>query len=100
MPGSFSARTPSSRSHTSRRLLALFHVDRWPLRVRNSDWKRRPKLRIELPGNPILGGGKSDNQNHTIFFYRGKYLQLVDANKDNYLEECLKIRDVLDEFEE
>jgi 1,3-beta-glucan synthase len=23
--------------------------------------RRRPKLRIELPGNPILGDGKSDN---------------------------------------
>ncbi|KAF5365320.1 hypothetical protein D9758_005437 [Tetrapyrgos nigripes] len=62
--------------------------------------KRRPKFRIELPGNPILGDGKSDNQNHAIIFYRGEYLQLIDANQDNYLEECLKIRNVLAEFEE
>lgn len=62
--------------------------------------KRRPKFRIELPGNPILGDGKSDNQNHAIIFYRGEYLQLIDANQDNYLEECLKIRNVLGEFEE
>ncbi|THU88102.1 1,3-beta-glucan synthase [Dendrothele bispora CBS 962.96] len=62
--------------------------------------KRRPKFRIELPGNPILGDGKSDNQNHAIVFYRGEYLQLIDANQDNYLEECLKIRNVLAEFEE
>src|SRR6266567_8250376 len=61
---------------------------------------RRPKSRIELPGNPILGDGKSDNQNHAIIFYRGEYLQLIDANQDNYLEECLKIRNVLAEFEE
>jgi 1,3-beta-glucan synthase len=33
-------------------------------------------------------------------FYRGEYLQLIDANQDNYLEECLKIRNVLGEFEE
>jgi 1,3-beta-glucan synthase len=33
--------------------------------------KRRPKFRIELPDNPILGDGKSDNQNHAIIFYRG-----------------------------
>ncbi|KIM35813.1 glycosyltransferase family 48 protein, partial [Hebeloma cylindrosporum] len=46
--------------------------------------RRQPKFRIELPGNPILGDGKSDNQNHAIIFYRG------DANQDNYLEECLK----------
>lgn len=62
--------------------------------------RRRPNFRIELPGNPILGDGKSDNQNHAIIFYRGEYLQLIDANQDNYLEECLKIRNILGEFEE
>ena len=62
--------------------------------------KRRPKFRVELPGNPILGDGKSDNQNHALIFYRGEYLQLIDANQDNYLEECLKIRNILGEFEE
>ena len=61
---------------------------------------RRPKFRIELPGSPILGDGKSDNQNHAIIFYQGEYLQLIDENQDNYLEECLKIRNVLAEFEE
>ena len=61
---------------------------------------RRPKFRIQLSGNPILGDGKSDNQNHAIVFYRGEYLQLIDANQDNYLEECLKIRSVLAEFDE
>ncbi|KAI5790670.1 1,3-beta-glucan synthase component GLS1 [Peziza echinospora] len=61
---------------------------------------RRPKFRVQLSGNPILGDGKSDNQNHAVIFYRGEYIQLVDANQDNYLEECLKIRSVLAEFEE
>ncbi|OZJ02389.1 1,3-beta-glucan synthase component FKS1 [Bifiguratus adelaidae] len=61
---------------------------------------RKPKYRVRLPGNPILGDGKSDNQNHAIIFSRGEYLQLVDANQDNYLEECLKIRNILGEFEE
>ncbi|OAD76323.1 beta 1,3 glucan synthase [Phycomyces blakesleeanus NRRL 1555(-)] len=61
--------------------------------------KREPRLRVRLPGNPILGDGKSDNQNHAIIFYRGEFLQLIDANQDNYLEECLKIRNVLGEFE-
>ncbi|KAJ1029689.1 hypothetical protein NDA13_002932 [Ustilago tritici] len=61
--------------------------------------KRRPKFRVELPGNPILGDGKSDNQNHAIIFNRGEYVQLIDANQDNYLEECLKVRSVLGEFE-
>ncbi|PKX95074.1 1,3-beta-glucan synthase [Aspergillus novofumigatus IBT 16806] len=61
---------------------------------------RKPKFRIQLSGNPILGDGKSDNQNHSIIFYRGEYIQVIDANQDNYLEECLKIRSVLAEFEE
>lgn len=61
---------------------------------------RRPKFRVQLSGNPVLGDGKSDNQNHSIIFYRGEYIQLIDANQDNYLEECLKIRSVLAEFEE
>ncbi|KAJ1920292.1 1,3-beta-D-glucan synthase [Mycoemilia scoparia] len=61
---------------------------------------RKPYYRVQLPGNPILGDGKSDNQNHAIIFSRGEYLQLIDANQDNYLEECLKIRNVLGEFEE
>ncbi|CAK7912878.1 1,3-beta-glucan synthase component Gsc2p [[Candida] anglica] len=61
---------------------------------------RKPKYRIRLSGNPILGDGKSDNQNHALIFCRGEYIQLVDANQDNYLEECLKIRSVLAEFEE
>ena len=33
--------------------------------------RRRTNIRIELPGNPILGDGKSDNQNHPIIFYFG-----------------------------
>ncbi|KAM3088935.1 1,3-beta-D-glucan synthase [Clarireedia jacksonii] len=61
---------------------------------------RKPKFRVQLSGNPILGDGKSDNQNHAIIFYRGEYIQVIDANQDNYLEECLKIRSVLAEFEE
>ena len=62
--------------------------------------RRRPKFRVQLSGNPILGDGKSDNQNHAVIFHRGEYIQLIDANQDNYLEECLKIRSVLAEFEE
>ncbi|WFD30115.1 1,3-beta-glucan synthase [Malassezia sp. CBS 17886] len=64
-----------------------------------SSGRRQPKFRIELPGNPILGDGKADNQNHAIIFQRGEFIQLIDANQDNYLEECLKIRNVLAEFE-
>ncbi|KAG2221245.1 hypothetical protein INT45_012366 [Circinella minor] len=63
-------------------------------------YRRVPRYRVRLPGNPILGDGKSDNQNHAIIFYRGEYLQLVDANQDNYLEECLKVRSIFSEFEQ
>jgi 1,3-beta-glucan synthase len=62
--------------------------------------QRQPKYKVRLSGNPILGDGKSDNQNHALIFCRGEYIQLIDANQDNYLEECLKIRSVLAEFEE
>ncbi|AMD22699.1 HHL071Wp [Eremothecium sinecaudum] len=65
----------------------------------NEDGKWKPRYRIRLPGNPIIGDGKSDNQNHALIFTRGEYLQLIDANQDSYLEECLKIKSVLNEFE-
>lgn len=67
----------------------------------DKDTKRRmPIFKIKLSGNPILGNGKSDNQNHSLIFYRGEYIQVIDANQDNYIEECLKIRSILSEFEE
>ena len=53
-----------------------------------------------MPRNPNLGDGKSDNQNRMIIFYRREFLQLIDANQDNYLEECMKIRNILGEFEQ
>lgn len=58
------------------------------------------KYRIKLSGNPILGDGKSDNQNSALIFYRGEYIQVIDSNQDNYIEECLKIKSLLNEFEE
>ncbi len=67
---------------------------------KDENGNRIPTYRIRLSGNPILGDGKSDNQNHALVFYRGEYIQVVDANQDNYLEECIKIRSVLSEFEE
>jgi 1,3-beta-glucan synthase len=65
----------------------------------DSNGVRIPKFRIKLPGYPILGDGKSDNQNHSVIFTRGEYLQLIDANQDNYLEEATKVRSLLSEFE-
>ena len=61
--------------------------------------RRRPRLRIELPGHPVLGNGKSDNQNHAIVFSRGAIIQAIDANQEGYLEESLKVASALKEFE-
>ncbi|KAI3865921.1 hypothetical protein MKX03_024071 [Papaver bracteatum] len=54
--------------------------------------------RIKLPGSPNIGEGKPENQNHAIIFTRGDALQSIDMNQDNYLEEALKMRNVLQEF--
>ncbi|KAJ8436465.1 hypothetical protein Cgig2_000450 [Carnegiea gigantea] len=54
--------------------------------------------RIKLPGQPILGEGKPENQNHAIIFTRGEGLQAIDMNQDNYMEEALKMRNLLQEF--
>ena len=51
--------------------------------------------RLELPGNPIVGEGKPENQNHAIIFTRGELLQCIDMNQDNYLEECFKMPNLL-----
>ncbi|XP_023739784.2 callose synthase 9 [Lactuca sativa] len=55
---------------------------------------------IKLPGNPKLGEGKPENQNHAIVFTRGNALQTIDMNQDNYFEEALKMRNLLEEFHE
>ncbi|KAI5059006.1 hypothetical protein GOP47_0025325 [Adiantum capillus-veneris] len=54
---------------------------------------------IKLPGNPILGEGKPENQNHAVIFTRGDAIQTIDMNQDNYFEEALKMRNLLQEFE-
>ena len=54
--------------------------------------------RVKLPGNPVLGEGKPENQNHAMIFTRGRYLQTIDMNQDGYFEEALKMRNILQEF--
>ncbi|XP_031116196.1 putative callose synthase 8 isoform X1 [Ipomoea triloba] len=54
--------------------------------------------RIKLPGSPNIGEGKPENQNHAIIFTRGEALQAIDMNQDNYMEEALKMRNILQEF--
>ncbi|KAF0690404.1 Aste57867_18239 [Aphanomyces stellatus] len=51
--------------------------------------------RYELPGDPILGEGKPENQNNAIPFTRGEFLQTIDMNQQHYFEECLKMPNLL-----
>ncbi|KAM7506079.1 hypothetical protein LguiB_004983 [Lonicera macranthoides] len=54
--------------------------------------------RIRLPGPLKIGEGKPENQNHAIIFTRGDAVQTIDMNQDNYFEEALKMRNLLEEF--
>lgn len=54
--------------------------------------------RIKLPGPLKLGEGKPENQNHALIFTRGDAVQTIDMNQDNYFEEALKMRNLLEEF--
>jgi len=59
---------------------------------------RQPLYRIELPGFPILGHGKSDNQNCAVIFSRGEVLQMIDCNQEAYFESSLFLPSALQEF--
>lgn len=54
--------------------------------------------RVRLPGNPVIGEGKPENQNHAMIFTRSEFLQTVDMNQEGYFEEALKMRNCLQEF--
>ena len=54
--------------------------------------------KVKLPGDPIIGEGKPENQNHAIIFCHGQYLQTLDMNQDNYLGEAYKMRNLLEAF--
>jgi len=54
--------------------------------------------RVRLPGNPVIGEGKPENQNGAMIFTRGEFLQTIDMNQEGYFEEALKMRNCLQEF--
>ncbi|KAG6527264.1 hypothetical protein ZIOFF_009361 [Zingiber officinale] len=54
--------------------------------------------RVKLPGPLKLGEGKPENQNHALIFTRGDAIQTIDMNQDNYFEEALKMRNLLEEY--
>jgi 1,3-beta-glucan synthase len=66
--------------------------------AKGADGRRVPKTSVELPGCPILGDGKGDNQNTALPFVHGRLVQTIDANQEGYLEEALKICNALAEF--
>ncbi|TMW59013.1 hypothetical protein Poli38472_007158 [Pythium oligandrum] len=51
--------------------------------------------RYQLPGDPILGEGKPENQNNALQFTRGEFIQTIDMNQEHYFEECLKMPQLL-----
>ena len=55
--------------------------------------------RVRLPGTILIGEGKPENQNHAIIFTRGEFTEAIDMNQDNYFEEALKMRNLLEEFD-
>ena len=66
---------------------------------KDAEGRLAPTYIIELPGVPILGNGKSDNQNCALPFTRGPILQAIDCNQEGYLEEAFKLPCALREFE-
>jgi len=68
------------------------------LGVDSDDGRDIVLYKVRLPGNPIIGEGKPENQNHAIIFARGECMQTLDMNQDNYLGESLKMRNLLELF--
>lgn len=65
----------------------------------DQQWQQEVEIyRIRLPGPLKIGEGKPENQNHAIIFTRGDAVQTIDMNQDNYFEEALKMRNLLEEF--
>ncbi|CAL1132375.1 unnamed protein product [Cladocopium goreaui] len=67
-------------------------------RDENDPRKRKPRFRVELPGFPILGDGKGDNQNSGIIYTRGSIIQAIDSNQGAYFEQMLLLPCALGEF--
>lgn len=64
----------------------LLHILSWMLACLNSDLSLfnfilQEIYSIKLPGNPKLGEGKPENQNHAIIFTRGSAVQTIDMNQ-------------------
>ncbi|CDI80237.1 hypothetical protein EPH_0008810 [Eimeria praecox] len=80
----------------------LWPSRRGPLRL-EAIYKIRLPLIVDESGTPwgrtpIIGPGKPENQNHAIAFSRMDTMQVMDMNMESYLEEAVKLRNLLQEF--
>lgn len=80
----------------------LWPSRRGPLRL-EAIYKIRLPLIVDESGTPwgrapIIGPGKPENQNHAIAFSRMDTMQVMDMNMESYLEEAMKLRNLLQEF--
>lgn len=65
-------------------LASLTETIRWYsvlIRVEPSTGAVVEIYRVQLPGDPIVGEGKPENQNHAIIFSRGEAMQTLDMNQ-------------------
>ncbi|CAE7418607.1 GSC2 [Symbiodinium necroappetens] len=67
-------------------------------RVDDATGKREPRYKVLLPGFPILGNGKGDNQNTALPYCWGPLLQTIDANQGAYLEQLHFVLFAMGEF--
>ena len=67
-------------------------------RVADASGAVRQTHRVRLPGFPIVGEGKPENQNLGMAFATGLYLQTIDMNQFRQLAEALKMRNALAAF--
>ncbi|KAL8429294.1 hypothetical protein ACSSS7_006680 [Eimeria intestinalis] len=90
------------RQHASQRRGMLWPSRRGPLRLEAIYRIRLPLIMDESGApwgrTPIIGPGKPENQNHAIAFSRMDTMQVMDMNMESYLEEAIKLRNLLQEF--
>ncbi|KAL8272509.1 hypothetical protein Esti_003632 [Eimeria stiedai] len=90
------------KQQVSQRRGMLWPSRRGPLRL-EAIYKIRLPLIMDESGapwgrTPNIGPGKPENQNHAIAFSRMDTMQVMDMNMESYLEEAIKLRNLLQEF--
>ncbi|KFH12537.1 1,3-beta-glucan synthase component protein [Toxoplasma gondii MAS] len=101
-PESRKAGNEAKGSQSGRRPEMIWLSRRGPMRLEAVYTVRLP-LVLDEKGEPwarypIIGPGKPENQNHAMIFTRMETMQVVDMNMEGYLEETLKLRNLLQEF--